>query len=329
MRRALIPCFVCAVFVAQPSHAQETADPAAQLYQEGADFASQGKWQDARAKFEAAVALRATPVGLFNLAQAERNLGLIASAKRHFVSARALAEREGADDVRRLSDDALAAVATRVPRVRLSLPRDAAGVEARVDSRPAEIVGGELELDPGPHDVTISAAGEKPFSRKLTAVEGTRIDLVVRFERDAPPPAATPPAPKSQPRSPAHSVSSSGPPAGAVVLAGVGAAALVVGVIFQVRRNDKLDEAAAGCTRTGSGWQCPKALENDPNHQDLKDQAASAGVWRNVALGVGASALVAGGVWWALGSSSSESRAVALSVQPSIQGAAARVRWAF
>lgn len=321
-----VPALVAALWLsALPALAQEQpADPATALYQEGADLASQGKWAEAREKFQAAVALRATPVGLFNLAQAERNLGLLASAKRHFVSARSLAEREGADDVRRLADDALANVAPRVPRLALKLPADAAKVEARVDDRPAEIVEGELELDAGSHRVTITAAGEKPFVRQIVAVDGERQVLVVRFERTRP---APPPAPPPKPRAPGPEPErAGGAPVGPLILSGVGVASLVVGAVFHVRRNDKLDEAAAGCTRTGGGWSCPASLEDDPTHQDLKDQAEKAELWRNVAFGVGAGALVAGGVWWALGSSSEgRSRSVAVSVQPT----SARVRWSF
>jgi len=307
---------------ALPAGAQESPDTAATLYQEGADLASQGKWQEARDKFRSAVELRATPVGLFNLAQAERNLGLLASAKRHFVSARALAEREGADDVRRLSDEALASIAARVPRIVVRLPADAAKVEARVDDRPAELVAGELEVDPGTHRVTISAAGERPFVKEVRAVEGERLTLDVRFERAQPKPAAPAPVPPRRP-TPAPTPSS-GPPVGPLVLSGVGVAALVVGVVFHVRRNDKLDDAAASCTRSGAGWSCPPALENDARHRELKDDASRAETWRNVAFGVGASALVAGGVWWALGSSS-EPRSVAVGVQP----ASARLRVRF
>ena len=316
------------LFVPVTAAAQESADTAAQLYQEGADLASQGKWAEARGKFQSAAELRATPVGLFNLAQAERNLGLIASAKRHFVSARALAEREGADDVRRLADDALASVGPRVPRLRLKLPPDAAKVEARVDDRPVEIVEGELELDPGPHRLTISAAGEKPFVRQLQAVEGERQTLEVRFERPQPP---APVAPAPKPRAPErHAKTSNGPPAGALIVTGVGVASLVVGGVFHLRRNEKLDDAAAGCTRTGGGWSCPPALENDPAHQELKDDAQKAETWRNVAFGVGAGALIAGGVWWVLGSSSSsDARPVAVGIDPSPRSASARVRWAF
>lgn len=321
--RLFVALTAAALFVTAPVVAQEATDPAAQLSLEAAELAARGEWAAARDKFEAAVAIRATAVGLFNLAQAERNLGKVASAKRHFVSARALAEREGADDVRRLADEALASIAPRVPRLSLRLPRGAAKVEARVGDRPVEIVEGEIELDPGSHRLTISAAGEKPFVHEVRLAEGERRAIDVRFERR--PIAVTPSAPRQSPARPPPRVPvrRSGPPAGAIVLAGASLSAFAVGAVLHVRRNDKLDEAAAGCTRTGAGWSCPASLENDPSHRELKEDAERAERWRNVALGVGAGALVAGGVWWALDGSSSESR-VALSVGPT-----SRVRWRF
>lgn len=325
----LVPALLAALVLSTaPAFADEAGDSAAVLYQEGAELASQGKWSEARDKFAGAVALRATPVGLFNLAQAERNLGLTASAKRHFVSARSLAEREGADDVRRLADEALASLAGRVPKLTLKLPADAAKVEARVDDRPAEIVQGELELDPGTRRLTVTAAGEKPFVREVRIADGERQAIEVRFAKPAPPPPPVAPRPKPAPK-PVEETSG-GPPAGALILSGVGVASLVVGAVFHVRRNDKLDEAAAPCTRTGSGWSCPAGLDKDPEHQRLKDDAQKAEVWRNVALGVGAGALIAGGVWWAVGSTShADSRPVALGIHTSPSGAAARVRWSF
>jgi len=312
---------------ALPARAEEPVDPAAALYQEGADRASQGDWSAAREKFEAAVLLRATPVGLFNLAQAERNLGLLASAKRHFASARSLATREGADDVLRLADDALAALAGKVPRVTLHLPRDAARVEVLVDGRPAEVFEGEIEVDPGSRELVVNAAGEKPFRRRVELQEGTRFRLDVKFERPEPP--RRTPAPRAA-QSPAavQSTRSGGVPTGAFILGGVGLASLGTALAFHLERNEKLDEAAAGCTRSGDAWECPRSLERDPTHRALKDDAARAELWRNIGLGVGLSALTAGGVWLALGSGA-EKRRAEVAIQADRRGPTARLRWTF
>lgn len=317
--------------LSRTGHADEPADPASALYQQGAAAAAEGRWTDAVTSFEQAVAIRATPVGLFNLAQAERNLGRLASAKRHFVSARALAEREGADDVRRLADDGLAAVSPRVPRVVLELPRDAARVEAQVDGRPAEIVDAEIEVDPGAHRLVVTAAGEKPVTRDVVLGEAERRTLRIRFERKPPALALTPRPPAPKPETPPPSrASATGPPAGAWVLGGIGVAALAAGTVFHVRRNDALGEAARDCVSTGDGWRCPASLENDPNHRSLIDTAHRDETIRNVLLGVGAGALAAGGVWWAL-STGPEKRdpGVAVALTPLPGAPSARVRVSF
>jgi hypothetical protein len=324
---ALTLCFGSAL-----AEAQEPEDPAADLYQAGAAAASDGKWEEAAAKFEQAVAIRATPVGLFNLAQAERNLGRLAAAKRHFVSARSMAIRDGADDVRRLADDALASINPRLSRLILALPPDAAHVEAQVDGRPAEITDGEIELDPGKHEIVITAAGEKPFHEELSFADGQKRKLVVSFrvpETVPPPPAVAPAAPP--PTKPvAAEPASSGPPLGAMILGGVGIAALGAGTYFHVQRNTALDDAAMDCVRTGNGWRCPSSLENDPSHRGHLDDADRAELYRNVFIGVGAGAVVAGGVWWALsGGHENKETGVALALDPRPSSPSARVRVAF
>jgi len=309
--------------------AQETPpDPATEAYTQGATFASEGRWEEARAKFEEAVAIRATPVSLFNLAQAERNLGRLKAAKQHFIAARKLADREAAGDVARLVDDALAEVNPRVPRLVLRLPADAARVAVRIDGQPAEIVEDEVELDPGKHVVEVSAAGEQPYVRELVLVEGQRASMDVRFPRPAAPPLQTDAS--STKETPDTSTTRSGPPAGAIVLGGVGVAALVAGTVFHVRRNSKLDQAADGCVRTGDGWRCPTSLENDPDHLALRDAADTAETWRNVLFGVGGAALVGGGLWWALDSGPEQAPAkVAVAINPDPRAASARLRFRF
>jgi hypothetical protein len=312
--------------VAQPEEPEPAPpDPASELYDQGTALAQQGKWAEARDKLEQAIQLRATSIGLFNLAQAERNLGQLASAKRHFVAARAMAAREGADDVARLADDSLAEVNPRLPHVRLVLPADAARVEVQVDGRPAEMAAGDVEIDPGEHEIVVTAAGEQPFVKRLLLKERQRMRLVVQFPRPEPPPTPAP-APAERAPKPAPAAHS-GPPTGALVIAGAGVVALAGGTYFLLRRNSKLEQAADGCVRTGDGWRCPSALEHDASHNDLRDDADQAETFSTLLFGVGAAAIVGAGVWWALDSSSEQPPSVAISVEP--HSASARFRVGF
>jgi tetratricopeptide (TPR) repeat protein len=329
MRRFLLLAsallFATTQAVAQPEEPEAPPpDPATELYDQGTELAQQGKWAEARDKLEQAVQLRASPIGLFNLAQAERNLGQLASAKRHFVAARAMAAREGSDDVARLADDSLAEINPRLPHVKLVLPRDAARIEVQVDGRPAEATAGDVEIDPGEHELVVTAAGEKPFVKRLLLRERQRMRLVVEFPKPEPPPAPVPvpSTPKPAPRS-AHS----GPPTGALVIAGAGVLALAGGTYFLLRRNSKLEQAAEGCIRTGDGWRCPTSLEHDPTHNDLRDDADQAGTFSTVLFGVGAAAVVGAGIWWALDRGSERPPSVGFAIEP--HSASASFRAAF
>jgi hypothetical protein len=68
--------------------------------------------------------------------------------------------------------------------------------------------------------------------------------------------------------------------------------------LFHLHRNDKLEQAAADCSRKGEAWACPAGVEADPDHREARDAADEALVVRNVFFGVGAAALVSGVVVW-------------------------------
>lgn len=291
-------------------------------YHEATRLAAEGRWAEAAHRFRAALAIRETAAGRFNLGQAERNVGRLASAKREFERARELAEREGAVDVRALADDALVALRARTPKLWLELPDDVTAASASVDGRRVAI-GRALELDPGRHRVIVEAAGRRAFSRALVLREGQTLRLVVTFQ----PPEAAPAAARLVPEPRARS-ERSGPPAAAVLLAGTGAAAFTVAALLHVRRNDKLEEAAESCERSDQGFTCPAGLEHDPEHRELIDAADRAELARDVLIGVGVGAWTAGALFWWLDAGSDE-QPIQAGVSSIPGGAAARVRVAF
>ena len=320
---------ICALLLAsgtafaQEPESEPEPDPVADAYQEGARLASEGRWAEAADRFRAAIAVRDSATARFNLAQAERNVGRLATAKREFSRARELAEREALADVLRLAESALAALEPRVPKLLLRAPENAPELEARIDGKQVPS-SGTIELDPGPHDLVVTARGEEPFVRRIVAREGQRHVVTVRFERKAPPPSA-----------PARKVSvsetrSAGAPVGPILLVGVGTAALTSAALLHLHRNEKLEEAGRACTRTDEGFSCPSTLRSDAQHQELRDDADRAEVARNVLLGVGVGAWTAGVLWWVLGEEkTSAERPISAAVTPSTGGASARVRILF
>ncbi len=304
--------------VTPPEEPAVAPDPYQEAYDAASALAAQGQWREAAEKFREAVALRSTAVGLFNLAQAERNAGELTKAHEHFRQAKAAATQESAADVGRLATSALKALSTQIPKLRIRVPP---GAEARVDDQPVDTTAPVL-VDPGAHRVVVTAAGQRAFVRELSIAEGQSVQVVATFERPKPRPHK--PAPR-----PAPVEVQSGPPAGAIILGGVGAAALVGGLVFHLRRNEKLADAASNCVRRGDGWACPPSLENDPAHREARDQAATAEIVRNVLLGVGAAAVATGGVWWALSDGGERTPPTAVAVGPTVGGAAARLRMSF
>jgi tetratricopeptide (TPR) repeat protein len=291
-------------------------------YREATRLAAEGRWAEAAEQFRAALAVRETAAGRFNLAQAERNVGRFATAKSQFVRARELAIRDGAEDVRTLAEHALAALARRIPKLLIELPPGVANADARVDTKPVEI-GTAIELDPGRHRVVVVAAGNAPFERSLALADGQTLRLVVTFaprER-----APEKPAPRAPPR---LETDSSGPPVGAVLLAGIGAAAFTTAALLHVRRNDKLEEASQDCERRDGGFVCPASLENDREHHDLVDSADRAELGRDIAIGLGVGAWTAGALWWLLDRGGGE-RTLGASIGPGRRGAALRMHVRF
>jgi tetratricopeptide (TPR) repeat protein len=316
--------FALAALLAGSVSAEEPvpSEPPAE-YHEATRLAAQGQWAEAAERFRAALAIRETAAGRFNLGQAERNLGRFASAQREFERARELAEREGADDVRALAAEALGALAARTPKLVIELPPEVARASARVDGEPA-VTGRAIALDPGRHAVSVEAPGKPPFARTVSLREAQTLRLVVTFAEPEPGPAPVrrrAPAPRAAP-------AASGPPIGAVLLAGVGAAAFTTAALLHVRRNDKLEEASRDCQRSGDGFVCPSSLESDTQHRDLIESADRAELARDVLIGVGAGAWTAGALWWLLDAGSGE-RPVAGALGPVPGGAAARVRVVF
>jgi hypothetical protein len=271
------------------------ADPAREhergaLYQQGVELAAAGKWSEAVERFRKVVEIRASPKVLYTLGEAEEHAGQLAAAKGHYTASVAAARAGGVRDVADAADEALRRIAPRVPHVTVRLDDRAAharGSDTRVtiDSRSVPLET-SIDVDPGPHEVRVEAAGVPPFVRDVQLAEGQSEDVVVgALER--PPAATAPPSPVATPAADEHRTSP-------LIPAAVGAAGLVAGVVGLVIRlggQSDYDAASAKC----SGGVCPS-----------DDVAAAGNGGRNkmiagtVVMGVGGAVAAVGVVWWAL-----------------------------
>jgi hypothetical protein len=241
------------------------------------------------------------------------------------VRARDLARTQGSYDVHRLADEALKTLAPRVPKLVVELPKDVRGAEVRVDGRRAES-SSSIALDPGRHDLVVTAPRRDPFVRALALEEGQTLRVAVSFRDRAAPVRARQAPDRPLPRR--EQPTSSGPPIGSLLLAGVGAAAFTSAALLHIRRNDKLDEAGAGCDQADGEFVCPASRKSDPEHRDLIDAADRAELARDVLIGVGVGAWTAGALVWIFDRGKTEER-VSAAVTPEPHGASARVRLRF
>lgn len=281
-----------------PSDAQQ-AERLRTLYREGVEAATAGRWSDARDRFRAVLAIRSSPKVLFSLGQAEEQLGQVASAQADYGSALQGAKAAGEGEVVTAAEQATAAIAPRVPHVRVVVTGASAGVErlasATLDGQ-AVAVGAAVAVDPGSHRLVVSAPGMREAVASVAIVEGAQLDVPVRLEPaggGGAAPAATP-APAAVAASPTPGGPETAAPSGegggagpwrTVGLVAAGAGVVAVGVGFAVALDAK------------SKWN-RAAGEPGISRETDSGSAVSEGNVASVVVGVGAAVAAAGVVLW-------------------------------
>jgi hypothetical protein len=268
-----------------------------ELYREATKAAGAGRWAEAKERLRAALAIRSSPKILFSLAQAEEQLGQLASAQADYARALENGATEGKGDVVQAAEQAQRALGPRVPHVRVSV----AGVATEsiasmtLDDQPIALATA-VAVDPGEHRLVARARGMRSATLTLKVEEGEQLDRVLSLvpeETSAPVPAPSvpPPAP------PVRGTKAEPPPetGGAVmrttglVVVGVGAIALGVGAVFGVESMSKHQDAERACPDA----TCPTATG-----AGLWHDAVSSGNASNVAFVVGGIGLLAGAILW-------------------------------
>ena len=183
-------------------------------------------------------------------------------------------------------------------RIKLNLPtvtlvaNDAHGaplaeVVVSVDGKRVadHIAGLAMPIDPGLHDFVFEHTGDAPVTLKVFIAEGEKNRRVVAefgvTQPSSPPPATAPPAPDSKPLAP---TTHSPVPLATYVLGGIGVAALGTGVVFRLIGAAEYNSLAEDCRTTCTDAQV--------------DPVKTKYTISNISLGVGAGALVVGGVYY-------------------------------
>lgn len=186
--RLLLAAFLCSM----PLTAFAQGGPSAQsLYDEGVTAYGKGDFAAACPKFKASYDADKQPAPLFMLAKCEEKTGKIGSALVHFEEVLRVGglENELRDQAARSVND----LAVRAPRLSLKRGGAPAAATAKVDGVIFTIDGRPEPIDPGEHEIEVTAPSHEPKTTKITIKEGDKLD--VEISMGAPLPSSEPVAP--------------------------------------------------------------------------------------------------------------------------------------
>ena len=185
----------CALALARPAAAEtpfSVPDPVAQaLFQDGRDLVDRGDWDAGCTKFEASMLLYPAASTLLNIARCHEHRKKLASAWSTYKRARVLNRETVGEERKRaideLIDAQIAALSPRLPKLRLQMKRPVLGVTLRKDGEvlPAAVIGTEVPVDPGEHEIVVEAPGHLPFRARVDISEGTSRDVAIDLVSEA------------------------------------------------------------------------------------------------------------------------------------------------
>ncbi len=170
--------------VAHADPSQTGIATAKQAFESAVALEAEQKWVDATAKLRVALAVKDTPGLRFHLAHCEEQQGFLIEAALDYDRASELMKQGAkAPDVQKLLVPASADLKRRIPRVTVEVPTDAVSPEAQLDGKAyplSELALGEA-LNPGPHQLKVSASGRRPFESSFSLKEGDQITIAAEL----------------------------------------------------------------------------------------------------------------------------------------------------
>ena len=294
--------------VSAPSlvRAQDNSAAVESLFAEGKKLLGEGKVAEACPKFLASFTLEARVGTLLNLAACYEKNGQVASAWARFVEARTLATRNNQPERATYAAQHAAALEPRRSMLTVVVPNPQPGLVVKRDGivlDPA-VYGIGVPVDGGAHAIEASAPGKVTLKASVTvSPEGDKKSYSLPALEGAPVAAVAPaPAPASssvaagggnEAATQATPSESHGMPTAAIVglsLAGAGVIAAGIGIGFGVEALSKNNDSNANGNCTGN-------LCNQTGF-DTRSTARSDGDISTVLIGVGAAAVIGGGILW-------------------------------
>lgn len=178
-----IAMFHCAAALAEPS-ASELA-VARRLFAEAEALERDGRWSEALARLQDAIAIKETPGLRFHAAHVEEKLGRLVEAAADYDRAEDLIARGmSAPDVEQLLQGARTNLERRLPLLVVLVPANVRGLSVELDGRPlaTSVVGRPTPVDIGPHHVVARAPGYRSFIANVSLEQGEHLPLRVKLE---------------------------------------------------------------------------------------------------------------------------------------------------
>ncbi len=283
---------VAALIAPRGAHAQSSSALAEKLFLEGQKLMEAGD-PAACAKFADSERLDPAVGTLINLALCHEKQGKNATAWSEFTDAAAQAQKLAQHDREGFARAHATALEKKLQKMIIEVARPAPGMEVTLDGAPlpVTVLGTEIPLDPGDHELVVSAPGKKPWRQAKVSLGPSAVvtRVAVTLEDAAPAPAPTvgapsaapplaPPAGGSGDESNGAGKRTAGFLVGAVGLAGIAVGGVMLGLASSLSsRSDS--EIAQGQVTTGT---------NDHNaavsDQTIGFVAGGRGSWRSVSV---------------------------------------------
>ena len=206
--RQALASLVCAAALLAPLPARAQADAAIaeKLFEDGRKLMEDGKWDEACEKFASSQRLAPAIGTQLNLALCREKQGRTATAWSLYVDVEAAATRAHDTARARFAHDHGAALVGQLKKVVIEVPTPPPGMVVQLDGTqlPAGALGTEIPLDPGDHDLVVTAPHKKKWEQSRLALGPSATTVHVRVELEdeavaaaAPPVAVPPPAPSA------------------------------------------------------------------------------------------------------------------------------------
>lgn len=153
---------------------------ARELFVEGAKLAEAGKWDAARDHFERSLEQKRAAITLYNLGVAQEETGRVAEAIASFRAFLAMPVEPATAGYVTPVRAALTKLEAKVAQIEIDLrPEGVAGAVVRLDGREVKPASAPWVVDPGRHEVVVTAPRYAEARQTTTVAQGGKAALVI------------------------------------------------------------------------------------------------------------------------------------------------------